>query len=46
MTTLQMRNLVKAVFPTKKWASKVDAMQDPQVFAIFCKLKNKGRIRL
>lgn len=46
MTTLQMRNLVKAVFPSKKWRSKVDTMTDPQVFAIFCKFKNDGRIRL
>ncbi len=46
MTTPRMRELVCSVYPGEKWRKKVNSMKDPQVFAIFCKFKNEGKIRL
>ena len=39
------REQLKRVYPTKKWALKVDKMDDGQVMAIWFKFKNEGKIK-
>lgn len=46
MTTIQQRNLLKEVYPSKLWTQKVDKMNDAQVTAIFLRLKSQGKINV
>jgi len=39
------REKIKAVYPTAVWALKVDKMDDAQVFAIYKRLQNEGKIK-
>jgi len=36
------RNALKKVYPSRKWAKKVDSMSDDQVFSIYMRLKAKN----
>ena len=48
MTTLAEdpnRSLLKTVYKSRKWASKVDKMNPDQVIAIVLRLKQQGKIK-
>jgi hypothetical protein len=38
------RELVKQAYPTKAWQTKVSAMTDSQVVAIFLRLRRQGKV--
>lgn len=40
------RELVKAAYPSRKWADKVDAMTGSQVIAVYMRLRLQGKIRV
>lgn len=39
------RAALKAVYPGRKWARKVDGMSDSQVQAIYLRLKSQGKLK-
>lgn len=41
---MSQRELLKSVYPTRKWAEKVDKMTDGQVSAIVIKMRNEGKL--
>jgi hypothetical protein len=41
---MPIRELVKGAYPGTAWAKKVDKMTDGQVFAIYARLKQQGKI--
>lgn len=43
-TTTKERELIKAVYPNKHWAKRVDEMSDEQVIAVYMRLKAQGAI--
>lgn len=38
------REAVKAAYPSKKWADKVDKMDDGQLAAVYLRLKAQGKV--
>lgn len=38
------REVLKRVYPSNKWARKVDHMSDDQVTAVYLRLKAQGKI--
>lgn len=45
MSGTSKRELIKQAYPrSKAWISKVDRMPEPQVVAIFFKLRREGKI--
>lgn len=38
------RELLKTVYPSKKWATKVDKMSDSQVVAVYMRLRAQGKL--
>lgn len=44
MTAAEIRRQVREAYSSKTWTVKVDRMKDPQLFAIFVRLKGKGII--
>lgn len=40
----QERELLKKVYPAKKWADKVNKMSDAQVIATYLRLKSQGKL--
>ena len=38
------REELKRVYPSKKWAAKVDKMTESQVVAVYMRLKAQGKI--
>ena len=43
-TVSKEREAVKAAYPSKRWATKVDAMEDDQVAAVYLRLKAQGKV--
>jgi hypothetical protein len=41
----QTRELIKKAYPGNKWADKVNRMSDQQAFAVFVRLRQKGKIK-
>ena len=46
MTINQMKDWIRACYPTPKWEQKLRTMSDAQVIAIFKRLQKKGVIRV
>lgn len=44
MATRAERELLKKVYPSKKWAEKVDKMSDSQVIAVTQRLKSQNKL--
>lgn len=44
MVSVNKRESIKAVYPGKKWAEKVDKMTEDQVVAVYLRLKQQGKI--
>jgi len=44
MKDLTLRERVKAVYPSKKWARKVDRMSHDQLVAVYMHLKLQGKV--
>lgn len=44
MPTKAMRAALKTVYPSKKWAQKVDKMSDAQVVAIYRNLQQQNKV--
>lgn len=44
MAAKKDRELLKQVYPSKKWAEKVDKMSDSQVVAVMLRLKGQGKL--
>lgn len=42
--TLTLRASLKTVYPSSKWARKVDRMTDDQVVAIYRRLQAQGKL--
>lgn len=38
------RKQLKLVYPSKAWAWRIDSMPDPQVLAIYFRLKSVGKV--
>lgn len=45
MTTEQMRAALRTVYISPNWAEKVGKMSDRQVFALYTKFLNEGKIK-
>lgn len=45
MNNLEIRNQVKSAYESEKWRKKVDRMTEGQLYAIFRRLKQSGRIK-
>lgn len=41
---VNQREELKKLYPSKKWAERVDNMPESQVAAIYLRLKNQGKI--
>lgn len=44
-TTTKDRELLKSVYPGKKWADKVDKMSEGQVVAVIMRLRAQNKIK-
>lgn len=44
MKEAKLREMVKAVYPSKKWAAKVDEMNHDQLIAVYMHLKLQGKV--
>ena len=44
MASKSPRELVKEVYPYKKWWVKVDRMTDAQVYALLVRFRNEGKL--
>lgn len=44
MTTEQKREAIRAAYPGRKWAQKVNAMTEDQVVAVYLRLKQQNKI--
>ena len=42
--TKKERQLLKQVYPNKKWAERVDKMSDNQVVAVYMRLRVQGKL--
>ena len=38
------REALKAVYPSKRWATKVNNMSDNQVIAVYLRFKSQGKV--
>lgn len=45
MRVCQMRARIKSVYPSKRWRSRVDKMQDEQVIAVYFNMLKEGKIK-
>lgn len=44
MNTKTLRAALKTVYPSKRWAAKVDKMRDDQVVAIYRNLQQQNKV--
>ncbi len=44
MSDMKEREQLKALYPSKKWAEKVDKMSESQVSAIYLRLKRQNKL--
>lgn len=44
MNDTTIKEAVKAVYPSKRWARKVDAMNHDQLIAVYMHLKLQGKV--
>lgn len=44
MNAIAQREMVKRAYPSRKWTIKVDGMNEMQVYAIYLRLRRKGKI--
>ncbi len=44
MVSIAERERLKAVYPSKTWAQKVDKMSDSQVVAVYLRLKRQNKL--
>lgn len=45
MANIKERETLKGVYPSKKWAQRVDKMTDSQVVAVYMRLKLQGKVK-
>lgn len=45
VANIKERETLKGVYPSKKWAQRVDKMTDSQVVAVYMRLKLQGKVK-